>query len=166
MTLVEQYLNAGMEKEAANAAVLEAIRPGAGAKEVARQVAQRFIGKSSKGMPKALAQAEGNVVSGMTKRLKKGQTISRVSKNQAVSGGALGRADMKARTATGLGLGSLGAIGGVLGGAGLAAKKLMAKKTMGQKLIGALKANRKALAIGGGAAAGLGGLAAYKKAKG
>ena len=66
------------------------------------------------------------------------------------------------------GIGAAAGLGaaGLLGGGAMLAKKLMAKKTMGQKLIGALKANRKALAIGGGAAAGLGGLAAYKKARG
>lgn len=166
MTLIEQYMNMGIEKEAANAAVLEAIGKGLGAKHVAEQVGQRFIGKSSKGVGKALQQAEGDVVAGMKNRLKKGQTISRISKNQEVAGGALGRADMKARTATGMGLGGLAGTAGLLGGGAMLAKKMLAKKTMGQKLIGALKANRKALAIGGGAAAGLGGLAAYKKSHG
>jgi hypothetical protein len=65
---------------------------------------------------------------------------------------------------TGYGAAGLGAA--ALGGGALALKKLLSKKkTIGSRLVGAMKKNRKALAIGGGAAAGVGGLAAYKSSK-
>lgn len=53
----------------------------------------------------------------------------------------------------------------LLGGGALALKKLMAKKSLGQRLVGAMKKNRKALIGGGAAAGGLAGLAAYKKSQ-
>lgn len=64
----------------------------------------------------------------------------------------------------------IGAAAGVtgaalLGGGALAARKLMAKKSLGARLGGALKKNRKALALGGAGAAGLAGLAAYRQRK-
>lgn len=55
----------------------------------------------------------------------------------------------------------------IAGGGALALRKLMAKKSLGARLGGAFKKNRKAIAIGAGAgAAGLAGLAAYKKRQG
>lgn len=62
----------------------------------------------------------------------------------------------------------LGAAGtAVVGGGALALRKMMAKKSLGARLGGAFKKNRKAIAIGAGAgAAGLAGLAAYKKRQG
>lgn len=65
-------------------------------------------------------------------------------------------------TAQGVGAGTIAAGGAALGGAALLARKLM-KKSPGEKLVGALKKNRGAIAAGGAGAAGLGALAAFRK---
>jgi len=68
------------------------------------------------------------------------------------------------KAATGYGIAGGGAA--LLGGGALLARKLLKKKSLGQKLIAAMKRNKGAIAAGAAGAAGLGALAAYQKRKG
>jgi hypothetical protein len=143
MTLVEQYMNAGIDKEAGVLGQRIKMR------------AKAILGGGKAEAERAMAVGRGG----------KGQIGPVTARSSQMAENFLQKG-RNARMDAGLGAAAALGAAGLVGGAGMAAKKLLAKKTMGQKLISALKANRKALAIGGGAAAGLGGLAAYKKAKG
>lgn len=138
MTLAEQYMAyaAEMEKQA-QAPVAHLLTDERGVAGKAKDWASRMGDK---------ARAEG-------------------AKQKFVAEGIVGRgagAPMAQYARRAAGQGAVAGAAATLGGVALH-KLLAKKKTVGQKLVGALKKNRAAIGAGAAGAAGLAGLAAYRK---
>ena len=115
-----------------------------------------------------MAGAAGSAVKGHLESVGKGAAIGTATAAQKAPAGSAIRnagnaaADTMIKNKGATGGAAYAAGGAALGGAALLARKLM-KQSPGQKLVGALKKNRGAIAAGGAGAAGLGALAAFRK---
>lgn len=190
MTLVEQYMLQGMEKEAASRGAkigLDLLRKGVKLPEIeqrfGKQVAQDALalhhgGAAAKNLGTAFKNNDVAALDRAGAHYRKGQEAGDAARRSFIGPEkATGTMNLPAEGASrlfGKGRNEAGrnmriagglAAAGALGGGALLARRMM-RKTVGQKLVGALKANRNALAVGGAAAGAAGGLAAYRKAQG
>jgi hypothetical protein len=147
MTLAEQYLQAEMEKTAGT---------------IGGSFGERFKSRAKLILGGGKNESERVMNLGRGGAGKSGPVSARHQQmsDNFLQRGSNARADAGIGAAAGLGGAAL------LGGGALALKKLMAKKSGGQRLVAAMKKNRAALIGGGAAAGGLAGLAAYRKNQG